>query len=62
MKTLFSFLVSIGFILINSAQSQKLFTTTNIQHAYKNGTRTAHRKTRKELLGESRRLQYPGKF
>ena len=40
MKIFFSFLVSTGFILINSANAQQLFTTTNIQQAYKNGTRT----------------------
>jgi len=39
MKTFFSFFVFTGFILINPAQSQQLFTTTNIQQAHKNGTR-----------------------
>src|SRR5665213_255524 len=39
MKTFFSFFVFTGFILINPAQSQQLFTTTNIQQANKNGTR-----------------------
>lgn len=40
MKPFFSFFVLISFFLINSVQSQQLFTTTNIQNAYQNQTRT----------------------
>jgi hypothetical protein len=40
MKPFFSFLILISFFSINSVQSQQLFTTTNIQNAYKNLTRT----------------------
>jgi hypothetical protein len=40
MKPFFSFFISIVFFLTNSVQSQQLFTTTNIQNAYKNQTRT----------------------
>ncbi|MEO8820970.1 MAG: M1 family metallopeptidase [Ginsengibacter sp.] len=39
MKIFFSCLISVGCFFASSAQSQELFTTTNIQQAYKNGTR-----------------------
>jgi hypothetical protein len=40
MKSFFLFLILIIFFSINPVQSQPLFTTTNIQNAYKNQTRT----------------------
>lgn len=40
MKPFFYFLVLISFFSISSVQSQQLFTTTNIQTAYQNKTRT----------------------
>ncbi len=40
MKPFFLFLILIIFFSINPVQSQPLFTTTNIQNAYKNQTRT----------------------
>ncbi|MGN6194974.1 MAG: M1 family metallopeptidase [Ginsengibacter sp.] len=40
MKPFFSFLVPIIFFSISPIQAQQLFTTTNIQNAYKNQTRT----------------------